>query len=51
MYVFSAETLWRNQKPREIHHLRGKSRGFLAYCVSAGAGTRTPDTRIMIPLL
>ena len=24
---------------------------FLSYCVIAGAGTRTPDTRIMIPLL
>ena len=51
MYIFSSRTLWRNQKPREIRHLRGKSRGFLAYCVSTPGGIRTPNRRIRNPLL
>ena len=51
MYVFSARTLWRNQKPREIRHLRGKSRGFGNRLWIEAVGTRTRDLRIKSPLL
>jgi len=50
MHIFSSRTLWRNQKPREIRHLRGKSRGFLIFCGIRPGGIRTPDQGIMSPL-